>query len=51
MNPTSLFNYRISDFETVESFSKRVQATYYQQLDMLNYATRQKNIGFSGYNA
>ena len=27
MNPTSLFNYRISDFETVESFSKRVYET------------------------
>lgn len=27
MNPTSLFNYRISDFETVESISKRVYET------------------------
>lgn len=27
MKPTSLFNYRISDFETVESFSKRVYET------------------------
>lgn len=30
MNPTSLFNYRISDFETVESFSKRPNVDFWE---------------------
>lgn len=51
MEATSLFNYRTSDFETVESFSKRLYETarrYNKSLIFTASERRQKNIGLNG---